>query len=325
VSLWGSRGLQRAWHREARWLVLLWPLSLLYRAVAQLIALSYRLGWRRAWRAPCPVIVVGNIHVGGTGKTPVVIALAQALSVAGWRVGVISRGYGGRRAGQTMTVQPDSDPAAVGDEPLLIRRHTGCPVMVGRDRVAAAQQLLQISELDLIISDDGLQHHRLARDFEIVVVDTLPQTRRQLCLPAGPLRETAARLARVDWLIERDTLGSGFALGDLIRLQDGKRESLSAWRGRPVYGVAGIGRPERFFADLTAAGLQVIPRAFPDHHRFAVEELAALVDAPVVMTEKDAVKCLPFAQPHWWFVELELRLPAGLVTRLQDVLSRNPA
>lgn len=334
---WSER-LQRHWWRESPSLLAqaLRPLSWLYRAVA---TLHRRLACPQ--RQPVPVLVVGNLVVGGAGKTPTVIALVQALRDRGWRPGVVSRGYGRANAAQREVADGDSA-AAVGDEPLLIRRRSGVPVWVGRDRVAAAQALCAAHpEVDLIVADDGLQHHRLARDAECVVFDERGAG-NGLLLPAGPLREPMPRVlparrtvlytggaasTRLPGALAQRRLAQAWPLAAWSRGGSGDAAAavpLQALRGRPLVAAAGIAAPQKFFAMLDAAGLRFQALPLPDHHDHATLPWPA--DAEVVTTEKDAVKLDP-ARPGMarvWVLPLDLALPAEAVDALHRRLSAVP-
>jgi tetraacyldisaccharide 4'-kinase len=307
------------------------PLGLLFRLVVRVRRLLHESGWRQVVRLPVPVVVVGNITVGGTGKTPVVIALARALAARGLRPGIVTRGYGGRDDG-IGAVTSGSDPLAVGDEPLLLAARAGCPVWRGADRVAAATALLAAHpDRDCLISDDGLQHLRLGRDVEIAVVDGARGLGNGLPLPAGPLREPPARLRAVDAVIINGTGAAALPPGLPLTLEGSRLVNLAhgdttmplpEWRGRRVRAVAGIGNPRRFFEQLRAAGLEVEEHPFPDHHPFTAGDLAFDAGLPVVMTEKDAVKCARFAREHWWYLPVEARLDAALFDLVADRLRR---
>lgn len=316
--------LQAGWYGAKRSPWWCYPLAALYGAVAAFRRRLYRYGWLRAVRLPCPVIVVGNITAGGTGKTPLTLALADALRTRGYRPGVVSRGYGGSEGGPVL-LSNASTPAEVGDEPCLIHA-SGVPVAIGRDRPAAAQLLLAAG-CDVVIADDGLQHYRLARDVEICVIDGERRFGNARLLPAGPLREPVQRLQQVDFRICN---GGHAQAGEVpMRLRGGTVRALcdedvrpvASFAGQRVHAIAAIGHPQRFFASLAAQGLELIPHAFPDHHAFAPDDLAFHDGLPVLMTEKDAVKCRPFAQPHWWSVPVTADLPASfydaLWTKLQ--------
>ncbi|HXY97200.1 MAG TPA: tetraacyldisaccharide 4'-kinase [Steroidobacteraceae bacterium] len=329
--------LERLWY-EGGSAALLAPLAWIYAALSGARRGAYRLGLLRARRLTQPVVVVGNLTVGGTGKTPLTIYLARELTAAKLKVGIVSRGYG-RRSGEARYVHADSDWRDVGDEPVIIARRTGCPTMVAADRVAAARTLIARGA-DVIVSDDGLQHLRLPRDVEIVVIDGSRGFGNGRLLPAGPLREPLAALGRADVVV----VNGGPAHGSLERMLpaaalsmrlvaqpavrlDGRGvpSELASFRGRRVHAVAGIGNPQRFFRELTAAGLEVIAHPFPDHHPFTASELAFGDELPILMTEKDAVKCAPFANARLWCVPVSAafndrdarELRAGLLGKLR--------
>jgi tetraacyldisaccharide 4'-kinase len=308
------------------------PVSLLFGGAVALRRALYRAGIFRSVRLPVPVVVVGNITVGGSGKTPLVAALVRALSRRGFHPGVVSRGHGRDDVGgPPLVVAPDDDPARVGDEPLLLAR-TGCPVVVGRDRVAAGRELIaRHPACDVILSDDGLQHYRLFRNVEIAVVDSARGSGNGMLLPAGPLREPAGRLDEVDAVVvlapeprERPgsfprTFAMTFECRDFIRVADPRlRASPTAFVGSDVHAVAGIGHPDRFFATLASLGIRATPHAFADHHRFAPPDLAFPGARAILMTEKDAVKCAAFADERCWYLPVEARVDDGLVALIEE-------
>lgn len=269
-----------------------------------------------------PVLVVGNVTVGGTGKTPLVAWLVRYLEAAGWAPGIVTRGYGGRAGHWPQQVRPDSDPATVGDEAVVLARRTGRPVAAGPDRVAAARALVHYRHCDIVVSDDGLQHYRLARDLEVAVVDGTRRLGNGRCLPAGPLREPARRLGTVDLVVAHGDAARGeFAMEyrpePLRRVTD---ENISRaplpGRGIRVHGVAGIGDPHRFFAQLNGLGFRVTPHAFPDHHPFTPADLRLEPDLPIIMTEKDAVKCRHFAGGNTWYLPVTAEPTPLLAQRL---------
>ncbi len=317
--------IQDRWQGRSPLILLLMPLSWIYRLAAEVRNRLYDLRLLASRRLPVPVIVVGNITVGGTGKTPLVVWLSLFLQRAGYRPGIISRGYGGRAAVWPQVLAPNSDPEEVGDEPVLIARRAGCPVVVGPDRVAAARTLLAAHRCDVVISDDGLQHQRLARDIEIVVIDGQRRFGNGLLLPAGPLREPVSRLQRADVLITQGAAHAGersMELRDtgLRNLASGKACAPSEFAGKTVHAVAGIGNPGGFFARLRGLGLEVREHPFPDHYRFRPEDLRFGDDAPVIMTEKDAVKCERFARSDYWFLEVEVCPDPGVGALILELL-----
>jgi tetraacyldisaccharide 4'-kinase len=317
-----ERQLTQLWYRERARPSFLQPLAWAYAGLLALRRRAYRSGWMRSARAGRPVVVVGNLTVGGTGKTPLTIWLAQALRQEGLRVGIVSRGYGSHEGGPRR-VAADSRWQEVGDEPLILARRSGCPTVVGIDRLAAAR-LLAADGADVIVADDGLQHLRLARDCEIVVVDGARGVGNGRLLPAGPLREPASRLRGVDAVVINGRTSHGslaallpegvlemhLAAAEVLSLDERVRRPLGSFHGERVHAVAGIGNPQRFFDELRAHGMQVIEHAFPDHHPLAAAELEFADGLPVLMTEKDAVKCSSFANPRLWYVPVNAQLTA---------------
>jgi len=309
-----AQRLPEIWYGAQRPPLLLRALVPVYRFLRALHQAPYTLGWRKPQRLSVPVIVVGNITAGGTGKTPLVIALVEALRARGHTPGVISRGYG--VSADTPRLLDAQDAAQFGDEPVLIARATGVPVAVGRDRVAAGQLLLAAHACDVIIADDGLQHYPLFRNVEICVLDGERRFGNARLLPAGPLREPLSRFSRVDFRVcnggtpRAEEVPMRLA-GDTAVAMAGAalRKSLHDFAGQHVHAVAGIGNPARFFAMLRAAGVDLIEHAFPDHHAFNLADLAFGDDQPVLMTEKDAVKCSAFAQPNFWSVPVRADVP----------------
>ena len=293
---------------------LLLPLSWLYRLGLACRRFMYAAGILPVCRLAAPVIVVGNLTVGGTGKTPLVMWLARYLQSRAYRPGIISRGYGGAPQQQVRRVGPDSDPDLVGDEPVLLAQRTGCPVAVSPDRARAAQELLQQADCDILLSDDGLQHTSLARDIEIVVIDGVRRFGNHRCVPAGPLREPVERLHTVDLVV-----ANGNAAADEfpmeyaslpVRSLDGKQErELAGFRGQTVHAVAAIGNPGRFFSMLRQKGINIEEHAFPDHYGFRRSDLEFGDRAAVLMTEKDAVKCRRFELENTWYVPVDVKMP----------------
>ncbi len=324
--------LQHLWARSSVFTLLLSPLALLFSAVSGLRRLAYRRGWLTAVSVGVPVIIVGNITAGGSGKTPLVIWLVNWLRAQGYRPGVVSRGYGGAARG-CVEVQPDSAPAEVGDEPLLIHLKTAAPVVVGRDRVAAARALMaRHPGVDVIVSDDGLQHYRLQRDIELAVIDAASGLGNGWPLPAGPLREPRSRLDSVDAVIQ--VVRGAVQPQDLPRAWRADYRAGQAWRlrapqekmalralpQRDWLAATGIGRPQGFFDMLDAHGIRFSPRAFADHHAFGPQDLPPA--AAVLMTEKDAVKCAGFAGEEWWAMELVVAPESGFIDWLSTRLKQ---
>jgi len=324
VAAWYEPGL--SWLTAA-----LLPLSWLFRAVVALRRSLYRMGILRAERVRVPVIVVGNISVGGVGKTPLVCALAHALRARGWQPGIVARGYGGSNRAPRV-VQVDDDPEVVGDEPLLLAA-TGCPVWIGSARPAAARGLLAAHpECDVIIADDGLQHYALARDVEIAVVDANRGLGNGRMLPAGPLREPHSRMEEADFVVRLVAAhvarpSAGHARETLMTLQPHPWRNLvrpdaiadqDLWRGREVHALAGIGNPRRFFDSVQALGVDAVEHAFPDHHAYAAQDLAFPDAAAIVMTEKDAVKCRALADDRFWYLPVHAAIDPALVARVEE-------
>ncbi|HHH39375.1 MAG TPA: tetraacyldisaccharide 4'-kinase [Sedimenticola sp.] len=322
--------LARLWYGNP-WLALpLLPLSLLYGILVWTRWFAYRVGLKRVHRFPVPVVVVGNVTAGGTGKTPLVIWMAHHLRSLGFRPGIVSRGYGGKASHWPQQVRPDSDPVMVGDEAVLLARRTGCPTCVAPDRAAAVEALLEHTDCDIVLSDDGLQHLGLGRDLEIAVVDGARGLGNGFLLPAGPLREPASRLKRVDLVISngawrREVPVMKVTGPRLVSLRHGRAAEVHALEeaaGNRVHAVAGIGNPQRFFDLLTTHGLEVVPHPFADHHDYRREDLAFEPDLPVLMTEKDAVKCRRFARDNHWVVEIDVQPDDNFVHNLDLMLRK---
>lgn len=299
-----------------------WPLcalATLYGVAVQRRRARFLEGPLSVERVALPVVVVGNLTVGGAGKTPLVIALVEALRARGWRPGVVSRGYGGSAPGPER-VLPTSDPTRVGDEPCLIAVHTQAPIAIARQRIEAARMLVSSHEVDILIADDGLQHYALGRDLEVLVIDGGRRYGNESLLPAGPLREPLARARACDFQVVNvgessateigpDEIRMSVSLQDAVSLDGQETRALSEFAGRRVHAVAGLGNPERFFQALRGRGIEVVPHPFPDHHRFRAQDLAFPESLPLLMTEKDAVKCRSFAASERYAVPLRAVLP----------------
>ena len=305
----------RHWYRRGALAWLLWPLSLVFHLLVFLRRLLYRVRVLKSSHPGIPVIVVGNVVAGGSGKTPLVLWIAEFLRQHGWTPAIVSRGYGARLAAPR-EASIAAQAAEVGDEPILLARRSGCPVWVGPDRAAAiAAMRAQHPQVDVVILDDGLQHYRVRRDLEIAVVDARGFGNGFL-LPAGPLREPPSRLRSVDAVVSHESPTKGYAMrleGETLhRMTDAReRRGVREFAGQKVHAVAGIGHPNRFFLHLARLGVTPLPHPFPDHHPFQPRELDFGDGAPVLMTEKDAVKLRHAARSHWWVLPVTARLDAA--------------
>ncbi|CAI0984809.1 Tetraacyldisaccharide 4'-kinase [Serratia fonticola] len=315
--------IERIWSGSSLVYLLLLPLSWLYGLVSGLIRLSYRCGLRKSWRAPVPVVIVGNLTAGGNGKTPMVIWLVEQLQQRGYRVGVVSRGYGGKSAVYPLLLDAQTTTRQAGDEPVLIFQRTGAPVAISPKRAEAVQALLNQGKLDLIITDDGLQHYALQRDFELVVIDGVRRFGNGWWLPAGPMRERVSRLKTVDACVANGGVAQPGEIAMKLQAQDAV--NIASGERRPaielphVVAMAGIGHPPRFFATLEKLGVEVDREvAFADHQEYNHGQLAALASQgqTLLMTEKDAVKCRAFAQPDWWYLPVDAVLPTEQAEQL---------
>ncbi|HEY5641869.1 MAG TPA: tetraacyldisaccharide 4'-kinase [Woeseiaceae bacterium] len=318
--------LHRAWYEGAALGWLLLPLSAIFWLLSSLRRLLYANQLLRVYRAEVPVIVVGNVTAGGAGKTPTVLWLVEQLKRRGFRPGIVSRGYGGSRADTSMRVEADSDPAVVGDEPVLLARRSACPVVVDPDRARAAQMLVE-DGADVIVADDGLQHYRLGRDYEICVIDGARGLGNRHLLPAGPLRESPERLASVDQVLVNGGWGDGktalsapeqnaipfrLAATDACRLNGSLSRPLARFEGETVHAVAAIGNPDRFFRLLQEFGIEVVAHACPDHAPLTRSDVDFGDERPVFMTEKDAVKLDTGLDDRYWYVPVSLDMDPAL-------------
>jgi tetraacyldisaccharide 4'-kinase len=324
--------LERAWHKRARWLILLWPVSLLFQALTT-IRRAAQQSKKRPVDLTAPLIVIGNISLGGTGKTPLLIALSQELQKQGFKPGIVSRGYGGHALGYPLAVNSDSDVSQSGDEAFLIAEKTSCPVYVDPDRSAALRALLFREDVDVVLSDDGLQHYKLYRDLEIVVVDGQRLFSNGFCIPAGPLRESMDRLNEVQHIVvngeparEIPQLARASRMQleprTLVNLVSGEKRPFAGApfnMGNKLQAVSALGNPQRFYALLERLPYQLERFTFPDHHNFTAADFKQQgIDEhqPVVMTEKDAVKCRQFAKNNFWYLSVEVNLESQFVERL---------
>lgn len=317
--------IEHEWQQPGVLSASLYPLSLLYGGVVAVRRLMYRYGLRNSYRAPVPVVIIGNLTVGGTGKTPLIIHLLDALQAKGIKAAVISRGYGGSATRYPLIVDANTDAAECGDESALIFQKTGAPVAVGPDRRASVEALLNAFDVELILSDDGLQHLALERDLEVCVVDGARGNLNQRQLPAGPFRESPRRLRSVDFVVcngggcqhfdfdMRISAGSPYPIGssDAVFLADDG-----------VHAVAGIGNPERFFSTCEQQGWDIERHPFPDHHQFTISDFDFADGRPILMTEKDAVKCTDIADRNLWALPVDVTIEPDLITH---ILQRLPA
>ena len=316
-----------AWYQKSTWLLLLVPLSWLFRAISRLRRIV--LQWRFQGQSyAMPVVVIGNISLGGSGKTPLIIALAKALSERGYSVGVVSRGYGGASAQYPLVVRPDTPVSQSGDEPLLVAKKLGCPVVVDPNRGRAVEKLVESFSCDLILSDDGLQHYRLHRDVEIAVVDGRRRFGNGYTLPAGPLRESPRRLKEVDFIIqnggivEPDDPGTYIVqleTSGLRRFGSSELIGFDQWvESTNIHAVAAIGHPERFFESLRKMGFKVDSEPKNDHQTLTARDIGFDDDLPVVITAKDAVKYQDLVPDNLWVLEVEMALDNEFVSSLID-------
>jgi tetraacyldisaccharide 4'-kinase len=343
------RAIERAWYQGAWWLYLLLPLSWLFQLLSALRKARLK---QQARQNPlsAPVLVIGNLTVGGTGKTPLILALAEEFKAKGLRVGIVSRGYGSTAEAFPMQISEEHDAELVGDEPLLLHKISGCPVVIDPQRRRACDYLLANNEVDIILSDDGLQHYALPRDIEIVVVDGERLFGNGFCLPAGPLRESTARLKSVDAIVVntgsqlRDvsgvlaTVSSAAELPPVhgmylhpTMLRNLKTGETRPFAGAPfkmgdrVQAIAGIGNPKRFFDLVSDLPYPVECFPFPDHHPYSADDFASAgidLSRPIVMTEKDGIKCEAFANENFWVLQAEVQLPEQLRNLISEMLSK---
>lgn len=319
--------LSQAWYSKSFTLLtlLLLPFSGLFGVCVAVRRLLYRMGILKTFHFNVPVIVVGNLTVGGTGKTPFVIWLAKFLQTHGYKPGIVSRGVGGKKQVLPHRVKSDDPVNQVGDEALLLAQNTDCPIVLGVDRVAAVRELLKKSDCNIIISDDGLQHYRLGRKIEIIMVDGERRFGNHCLLPAGPLREPVSRLRAADFVVintgsgedEKDAYTMSLEPLEFISIANSQHKiNYPEFSRNKIHAVAGIGNPQRFFTSLKNAGFDVISHPFPDHHNYQAHELNFPDSLPILMTEKDAVKCGSFADDRYWY----LNITAKIDNRLEQAI-----
>jgi len=305
--------------------LLLLPLSAVFFIVSRLRFYCYKLGVLRVSHTKTPVIVVGNITVGGSGKTPIVIALCHYFEQQGKRVGVVSRGYDGEYKQDTLLVTESTKPAECGDEPALIASETKANVVVAKRRSLAVQYLIERDLADIIISDDGLQHYAMGRQVEIAVIDSVDGFGNGLLLPAGPLRELPSRLSSVDIVVNNGSgddakISSRLVAKQFVNVVTGEKKSLDSFKATRCYGIAGIAKPERFFATLKALEIDVVKKPFSDHHPFSDNDLSFEKGYPILMTSKDCVKCRTFATSQMWYLAVNAELSDGFYQQLESKL-----
>lgn len=332
LTVFNLLNVDSIWYQRNK--VVLWPLiplTTLYIGLIKLRRKFYQMGICKVHKFPVPIIVVGNLTVGGTGKTPLVMHIINRLRQQGWQPGVVSAGYKGQHQTPT-TVHSYSQPHEVGDEAVLLAKRLNCPIVVGHNRAIAVQKLLTEHKINIIVSDDGLQHYALNRDIEIAVIDGDRQFGNGYCLPAGPLREPKSRLLEVDLVVSNSrSVSEDVKIDYTMEYQADNlynaveldaQMPLDSLRGKKVHAVAGIGNPKRFFQLLEAYGLQVIAHPYPDHHPFIARDIGFSDDLPVIMTEKDWVKCISFVSKHHWVLPVTAQLSAAfdaqLLTFIQD-------
>jgi tetraacyldisaccharide 4'-kinase len=323
-----ERCFNKLWYHYKLPALLLWPVSFLYCLVVRLRIWLYQQNILKSEKPAVPVIVVGNLTVGGTGKTPLVLWLAIFLRESGYLPGIICSGYRGQGIGKPLSVNQESDPESVGDEAVLLAKRSNCPVVACRDRVSAARELMRQDGCNLVLCDDGLQHYQLQRDIEILLLDAERGFGNGYCLPAGPLREPVKRLKSVDFVVSkgRSTLAkwhmetvcnTAYALENPHKIK-----TLTDFRQQTIHAIAGIANPSAFFTSLRTAGLTILEEPFPDHHQFLPGELKFDDHLPVLMTEKDAVKCRLLETSNCWVVPLEIQMPDNFGTLLLSYLAR---
>lgn len=318
--------IEEIWYGKHPLSVVLVPFGWCYQLLTILRHLLYQSGILPMQQLDIPVIVVGNIVVGGTGKTPLVIWLAAYLKKEGYNPGIVSRGYKSKVRQWPQQVRQDSDPELVGDEPVLLARRTNCPVAIAPDRYLAAEALILHEQVNIIICDDGLQYYALERDIEIAVIDGIRRHGNKRCLPAGPLRESVSRLQNVDMIVcngdaVKGEFGVEYVSQELCSVADVDRYChIGQFQNQRIHAVAGIGNPTRFFSFLRGKGLRIIEHKFPDHYQFREEDICFDDGFPVFMTEKDAVKCTRFATEKHWFLPINIKMTNAFKHRLMVLL-----
>jgi len=329
-----NRFFDSMWYGKRRISILFLPLSWLFFLILKCRLFCYQKGWLASTKLSVPVVVVGNITVGGTGKTPLVIWLAELLKKAGYHPGIISRGYGGIASSWPQQVREDSDARVVGDEAKILARRSNCPVAVGPIRVDSANALIDHYQCDIIISDDGMQHYALARDIEIAIVDGERRYGNKRLLPAGPLREPLARLDSVDMVVCNGLANVGEYPYKVEGMQvvniadESTVVPIDSFKGKPIHAIAGLGNPARFFSLLKKNGLTFQTHIFPDHYNFKEQDINfSEDDSAVIMTEKDAVKCTMIAKENHWYIPIRAqmteRFGLDFLTQLKNSMAKD--
>lgn len=318
------KALDHYWYDINTVAIFLWPVSLLFRTLVWFRRKAYALGVFESFKVAKPLIVIGNLSVGGTGKTPLIIELNKLLTDMDLKVGVISRGYGG--TGPWPHQLTDQSSAAVsGDEPVQLFQRTKLPIVVGPNRVDDAKLLCKENNVDIILADDGLQHYRMQRDLELIVVDQQRQFGNGFCLPAGPLREPLSRLNEKSWCVFNggdQYYSFQIKPSNTVQLNTKRTVKLQYFENKTVHAVAGIGNPQRFFNMLKDNGINVIEHAFQDHHNFTVDDLNFNDDLAVLMTEKDSVKCQNIDNERLWYVAIDITLSDNFITDFKKEVGR---
>ena len=320
--------IEKVWHSKNIFSLLLFPLSLIYISIIYLRRTLYQLGLISITKINAPTIVVGNIVAGGTGKTPLVIWLAKYFKGKGFLPGIVSRGYGGKYLSNIELVKPTSNPLLVGDEPVIIARNTNCPVVVAKKRAKGAKELVEKYNCNIILCDDGMQHYSLARDIEIAVIDGQRRFGNNYCFPAGPLREPKNRIFKADLIVSKYIARTcehkmDYTYNQLVSLNElPKTIPVSDLHGMTVHAIAGINNPDHFFSYLRSHKLELIIHKFPDHYSFTKDDVRFDDNFPVVMTEKDAVKCLNYSSDKHWYVPISAELPKSFIYDLDKLMEK---
>ncbi len=320
--------IEKVWYSKNIFSLLLSPISLIYISIIYLRYTLYQLGLISITKINVPTIVIGNIVAGGTGKTPLVIWLAKHFKDKGFLPGIVSRGYGGTYLSNIELVKPTSNPLLVGDEPVIIARNTNCPVIVAKKRAKGAKKLVEKYNCNIILCDDGMQHYSLARDIEIAVIDGQRRFGNNYCFPAGPLREPKSRIFKADLIVSKYNARTcehkmDYTYHQLVSLNElSKTIPISDLHGMTVHAIAGINNPDHFFSYLRSHKLELIIHKFPDHYSYTEDDVKFDDNFPVVMTEKDAVKCLNYSSDKHWYIPISAELSKSFVCDLDKLMGK---